>query len=202
MPWRRWHSAHLVRNHAETQRGLGGSRQKGYRRVAGVSARRSDAAAKEKHMESLWKLTFCPPARQADAHRIIVNKTKDELDSSIKITSPHRNDRDRSLNVRRSHLPLKLEPVEAGGSWRSWCRCFYYFWHVVMCELCFSWEEERDVVVLEAVGLWACNVQISAKDLVQKKAWDSPLVFESYFELGVLFFIRFWGLHTKEQISF
>ncbi len=33
-----------------------------------------------------------------------------------------------------------------------------------MCELCFSWEEERDVVVLEAIGLWACNVQISAKD--------------------------------------
>ena len=29
--------------------------------------------------------------------------------------------------------------------------------------------EERDVVVLEAVGLWACNVQISAKNLVLKK---------------------------------
>ena len=28
---------------------------------------------------------------------------------------------------------------------------------------------ERDFVVLEAVGLWACNVQISAKDLVLKK---------------------------------
>ena len=139
-------------------------------------------------MKKLKKLTFCPPARQADAHRIIVNKTKDELDSSIKITSPHRNDRDRSLDVRRSHLPLKLEPVEAGGSWRSWCRCFYYFWHVVMCELCFSWEEERDFVVLEAVGLWACNVQISAKDLVLKKGLRFAVGFWELFWVGCLIF--------------
>jgi hypothetical protein len=29
---------------------------------------------------------------------------------------------------------------------------------------------ERHVVVLEAVGLWACNVHISTKDLVLKNA--------------------------------
>lgn len=48
IPWRRWRSAHLVRDHAESQRGLGGSRQKGYQRVAGVSTRRFDEAAMKK----------------------------------------------------------------------------------------------------------------------------------------------------------
>ncbi len=113
--------------------------------------------------------SFCATLACTTPHRIIVNKIRNELISSIKIRSPHRNRRSQSRNVRRSHLPFKLEPVEAGGSWQSWCRCFYYFWHVVMCELCFSCEEERDVVVLEAVGLWACTVQISTKDLVLKK---------------------------------
>ena len=142
----------------------------------------------EKHVESLRKLTFCPLARPADAHRIIVNKIRNELISSIKIRSPHRNRRSRSRDVRRSHLPFKLEPVEAGRSWQSWCRCFYYFWHVVMCELCFSWEEERDVVVLEAVGLWACNVQISAKDLVLKKGLRFAVGFWELFWVGCLIF--------------
>jgi len=40
--------AHLVQNHAETQRGLGGPRQKGYQRVAGISTRRFDEAALNK----------------------------------------------------------------------------------------------------------------------------------------------------------
>ena len=48
IPWRQWRRAHLVRNDAETQRGLGGSRQKGYRRVAGVSTHRFDEAATKK----------------------------------------------------------------------------------------------------------------------------------------------------------
>ena len=105
------------------------------------------------------KLTFCPPACPADAHRIIVNEIRNQLLSSIKITSPDRNDQDRSRDVRRSHLPFKLEPVEAGGLWRPWCRCFYYFWHVCCVVLC----------CCRVVGLWACNVQISTKDLVLKK---------------------------------
>jgi hypothetical protein len=91
------------------------------------------AAATRKHVASLRKLTFCPPARPANAHRKIVNKIRNELISSIKITSPHRNHRNRWHDVRQLHLPLKLEPVGAGGSWRSWCRCFYYFWHVLCC---------------------------------------------------------------------
>jgi hypothetical protein len=38
----------LVRNRAKTQRGLGGSLQKGYQRVAGVSTHRFDEAATKK----------------------------------------------------------------------------------------------------------------------------------------------------------
>ena len=45
IPWWRWRSAHLVQNHAETQQGLEGLRQKGYQRVAGVSMHRFDKAA-------------------------------------------------------------------------------------------------------------------------------------------------------------
>ena len=61
--WRRWLCAPLVRNCAKTQRGLGGSLQKGYQRVAGVSTRCFNEAATKKHEPSLQKLTFCPRAR-------------------------------------------------------------------------------------------------------------------------------------------
>ncbi len=46
--WRRWRLAHLVRHHAEPQRGLRGSRRKVYWRVAGVSTRRFDEVATKK----------------------------------------------------------------------------------------------------------------------------------------------------------
>jgi hypothetical protein len=181
---RPWRTPPPVRKQAQTRSWvLGGSWNNWYRRIAGVSARRIEPSEPKKHNEIASKITFCPPARPADAHRIIVNKIRNELILSIKITSPDRNDRDRSRDARRSHLPLKLEPVEAGRLWRSWCQCFYCFWHVVMCELCFSWEEERDVVVLEAVGLWACNVQISTKDLVLKKCLRFALVFDELFRV-------------------
>ncbi len=36
-------------------------------------------------------------------------------------------------------------------------------------------------VVLEAVGLWACNVQISAKDLVLKKGLRFAVGFQELF---------------------
>ncbi len=138
-----------VGNHAETRRGLGRLRQRGYRRVAGVSAHRSDAAATRKHVGSLRKLTSCPcpQARPADAHRIIVNKIRNELISSIKIASPHRNHRNRSHNVRRLHLPLKLEPLEAGGLWRSWCRCFFVFLCVCVGGLWSKRAEERALLL-------------------------------------------------------
>ena len=55
---------------------------------------------------------------------IIGNKIKKQLVSRRKIASPCCGDRDRSRDVRRSHSPLKLEPLEAGGRGRSWCRCF------------------------------------------------------------------------------
>ena len=106
--WRWWRCAPLVRDHAETQRGLEGSRQKEYRRVAGVSTRRFDEVKTKKHEPSLKKLTFCPRARWSDVISKIVNKIKDLLVSSIKMASPDRDDRDRSRDVRRSHSPVKL----------------------------------------------------------------------------------------------
>jgi hypothetical protein len=48
IPWQRWHCAPLVRNRAETQRGLEGLQQEEYRRVDGVSTRRFDEAATKK----------------------------------------------------------------------------------------------------------------------------------------------------------
>jgi hypothetical protein len=71
-----WRRAPLVRNRAETHQGLGGSLQKGYQQVAGVSTRCFNEAATKKHEPSLQKLTFCLRARWADAHRIVVNKIK------------------------------------------------------------------------------------------------------------------------------
>ena len=70
------------------------------------------------------KHTFCPCARRSAAYRIIVNKIKKKLVSHLKIASPCCGDRDRSRDIRRSHSPVNLEPLEAGGRGRSWCRCF------------------------------------------------------------------------------
>ena len=125
--WRRWRCTPLVQNRAETQWGLGGSRQKEYRRVAGVSTRRFDEAETKKHEPSLKKLTFCPRACWSDVISKIVTKIKDLLVTSIKMASPDRDDRDRSRDVRRSHLPLKLKPLGAGGLWRAMVQLFYCF---------------------------------------------------------------------------
>ena len=141
-------------------------------------------------MKKLKKLTFCPPARQADAHRIIVNKIKDELDSSIKITSPHRNHRDRSRDVRRSHLPLKLEPVEASGSWRSWCRCFFSF--PVMCcggGLCSERrEEERPLLRQSVVALSRIQKRPHTSDMVWKNRLRIPRWFLRFILSWVSYF--------------
>ena len=97
----------------------------------------------KKHELSLQKLTFCPRARWAAAHRRIVNKIKDLLFSSIKVTSLNRNDRDRSRDVGRSHSPVELEPPGAGGLGGPWWRCFVVFWLVGLCERVLALREEE-----------------------------------------------------------
>ena len=143
---RRWRCTPLVRNRAETQWGLGGSRQKEYRRVAGVSTRRFDEAETKKHEPSLKKLTFCPRACWSDVISKIVVKIKDLLVTSIKMASPDRDDRDQSRDVRRSHLPLKLKPLGAGGLWRAMVQLFYCFLTCgVVCEIeCLLSERRRE----------------------------------------------------------
>ena len=102
---------------------------------------------RKKHKLSLQKLTFCPRARWADAQRIIVNKIKDFLVASIKITSPDRNDRDRSRDIRRSHSPLKMKPLGAGGLGEIMVSMFF-FRLVFLCCVCVcwvaSWEERKE----------------------------------------------------------
>jgi hypothetical protein len=120
----------LVRNHAKTWWGLGRHRQKIYRRIARVSARWFDATAEWKAHVFTKKYTFCRGARRSAAYRIIVNKIKKQLVLRKKIASPCCGDRDRSRDIRRSHSPVNLEPLEAGGRGRSWCRCFL---EVVRC---------------------------------------------------------------------
>ena len=125
--------------------------KKGYRRVAGVSACRCNLEATKKSRLSLKKLTFCPRARPAAAQRIIVNKVRNLLISLIKITSPDSNDRDRSRDVRRSHLPLK---IGAAGSRRlkgTMVAMFLLFW---ACPASSASRRE----VFYAIGAWACQL--------------------------------------------
>ena len=134
-------------------------------RTRGVAAKRISASSwgqcasfrcsghVKKHKLSLQKLTFCPRARWAAAHRILVNKIENLLVSSIKITSPDRDDRDRSRDVRRSHLPLKLKPLGAGGLWRAMVPLFCCFLTCgVVCESACSPRggERRE----EVLGRW------------------------------------------------
>jgi hypothetical protein len=120
IPWRRWRRALLVQNRAETQRGLGGSRQEENRQVAGVSTRRFNEAATKKARAITSKTHLLSPSALRQCTRIIVNKIKVILFTSIKITSPDRDDRDRLHDVRRSHSPVELKPPGAGGLGGPW----------------------------------------------------------------------------------
>ncbi len=139
IPWRQWRRAHIVRNHAVPQRGLGGSQSVS---SWGQYASFWRSGHEKKHELSLQKLTFCSRARWAAAHRRIVNKIKDLLFSSIKITSLDRNDRDRLRNVGRLHSPVELEPPGAGGLGGPWRRCFF-FQLVGLCERVLALQEEE-----------------------------------------------------------
>ena len=59
------------------------------------------------------------------------------------MASPDCDDRDRSRDVRRSHSPLKLKPLGAGGLWRVVVTMFCCLWGVV-CVLALWQEEERE----------------------------------------------------------
>jgi hypothetical protein len=134
----------LVQNRAETQRGLGGSRQKEHRRVAGVSTRRFNEAATKKAHAITSKTHICPRACRANEHRIIVNKMKVLLVTSIKITLPDRDDRDRSGDVRRSHSPVELKPPGAGGLGDHGDDVFIFGLWGVVCVLALPGERRRE----------------------------------------------------------
>jgi hypothetical protein len=123
----------LIQNHSETWWGLGWHWQKEYHRVAGVSVHRFNAMATTKHESSHPKLTLCPRARWSDVISRIVNKITEELVQSIKSTLPCFDDRAQSCDVWRLHLPLKLEPLGAGGLWGPWCWCFIFLQLVGLC---------------------------------------------------------------------
>ena len=94
----------------------------------------------KKHRYSLKKHTFCPSARRSAAYRIIVKKIKwKQFVSCKKIAFPYCGDRYQLHDVWRSHLPVKLKPLEAGGQGRSWCWCFLEVAGAVCCG-CVLWE--------------------------------------------------------------
>ena len=89
----------------------------------------------KKHRYSLKKHTFCPRARRSAAYRIIVNKIKKKLVSRLKIASPCCGDQDQSCDIQRSHSPVKLKPLGAGGLGEINVSMFFY--RLVFCVLCF-----------------------------------------------------------------
>jgi hypothetical protein len=156
-------------NHAETRQGPGGLQKKGYRPGVRVSVCRCNLEATKKSRLSLKKLTFCARACPASAQRIIVNKVRNLLLSSIKITSPDSNGRDRSRNVRWSHLPLK---IGAAGSRRLGGAM------VAMFLQCFS--RKRSVL-----GRWSLGLPT---DKSARRIWSQKMHICRWFlnvELGV-----------------
>jgi hypothetical protein len=144
----------------------------------------------KKHKSSHPKLTLCPQAHWSNVISRIVNKITEELVQSIKSTSPCFDDRAPLCDVRRLHLPLKSEPLGAGGLWGPWCRVlfFYSLWGYV----CVLARCARDSKRSEVLGHWSLGLQLTNlnKGFSTKKAprFFSPLLFLNNFELGVLFF--------------
>jgi hypothetical protein len=106
------------------------------------------------------------------------------------MASPDHDDRDRSRDVRRSHSPLKLEPLGAGGLWRAMVPMFYCIFACCGCVLLRRAPvSERG----EILGRWSLGLQL--KNLNEgfntKKPQDSS--FSRWFA-GCLFL----DLHTKE----
>ncbi len=130
-------------------------------RTWGIAAKRISASSWGQYVSFRWSsdekstnhhFKNSPRVRWANAHRIVVNKIKVLLVSSIKITSPDRDDCDRIRDVRRSHSPVKLEPLGAGWLWRTMVTMFCCLWGVVcVCLLSPARGGERR----EILGRWS-----------------------------------------------
>ena len=104
-----------VQNQAETWWVLRWHRHIRYCRIAGVSAGRFDAAA-QKSTIYIFKNSPLVRERAEPLHieySILINKRK--VSVVKKRTSRCCDDCDWSHDIRRLHLPVKLEPLEAGG---------------------------------------------------------------------------------------
>ncbi len=113
----------------------------------------------KKHKSSHPKLTLCPQARWFDVISRIVNKITEELVQSIKSTSPCFDDHAPSCDIRQLHLPLKSEPLGAGGLWGLWCRCFIFYslWGYV----CVLARRARVSKRSEVLGHWSLGLQLA-----------------------------------------
>ncbi len=67
------------------------------------------------------------------------------------MASPDRDDRDRSRDVRRSHSPVKLEPLGAGGLWRAMVPMFCCFF-ACCCVVCSYVVREKSNIRLLVSG--------------------------------------------------
>ncbi len=156
---------------------------------------------KKKHESSHPKLTLCPQARWSDVISKIVNKITEELVQSIKSTSPCFDDRAPSCDVRRLHLPLKLEPLGAGGLWGPWCRCFFFYslWGYVCVLVRHAQVSKRSEVLGHwSLGLQLTNLNEGFSTIKAPRFFLSPLFLLTNLSWVSCFFDRFWDLHTKE----
>jgi hypothetical protein len=156
---------------------------------------------REKHKSSHPKLTLCPRACWSNVISRIVNKITEELVQSIKSTSSCFDDRAPSCDVRGLHLPLKSEPLGAGGLWGPWCRFlfFYILWdYVCVLAHCARVSERSEVLVRWSLGLQLINLNEGFSTKKAPRFFLLPLFFLTILSWVSYFFDRFWDLHTKE----
>ena len=106
------------------------------------------------HDNSLQNIPFRKRASPSAACRIIVNKIKNMLISLLKNASPCCRDCAPPCNIWRSHSPINLKLMEAGGPGGSWCRCFF---RCAACMCCWSCCAQSDswliLVVLNCLSV-------------------------------------------------
>ena len=149
IPWRQWRRTHLVQNHDEMQRGLGGSWQKGYQQVAGVSTHRFDKAAMKKAKAIASKTHFLSKAALSRCTQNNSHKNKGFLVSPIKVYISA-SQRSRSITKCRA-IALTCRIGAAG------CRRIGGTMVALFCCFLACGEKREDVGIRQAVGLWACN---------------------------------------------
>ena len=114
----------LVQKSCQNMPRMGETLAKKYWRTAKVSAHWFNATADKKHIYSLKKYTVCQSARWSAARRTSSNKIENELVSLKKIASLCCAGHVPPWNVGRSHSPINLKPLEAGGWGGLWCWCY------------------------------------------------------------------------------